>query len=122
MRLRPSELEVKRKLESEGWDVYHSGFPDFLCFKDRKVKFVEVKATGRLTMEQYNVLTALEAAGMETEIVKISKKDIGPRFSIDIPDELEARVREKVSKRFGLKLGALNKGLTEAISEWVAHD
>ena len=27
----------------DGWEVYHKGFPDFLMYKDGKIKMIEVK-------------------------------------------------------------------------------
>ena len=41
------------------------------------------------------------------------------RICVDIPDELERRLRLKVVERFGGKKGALSRAVAEAIREWV---
>lgn len=40
------QTQVKQELEQNGWEVLDSGWPDFLCIKDGKIKLIEVKAPG----------------------------------------------------------------------------
>jgi hypothetical protein len=64
------ETEIKRMLERRGWSVYHSGLPDFVCFKDDKTIFVEVKDTGdKLRGSQASVIKSLRASGFRVEVV-----------------------------------------------------
>ena len=79
-----NEVEVKerKRLEREGWEVYHRGSPDFLLVKRNKygrinkVKFVEVKTkdetTGyvnKLSYEQKIWKHALEFLDVDYELV-----------------------------------------------------
>jgi len=41
---------------------------------------------------------------------------------VDIPDELEKKLRLKVIKRFGGKKGDLSRAVKEAVKEWVAKE
>ena len=41
------------------------------------------------------------------------------RIDIDLPEDLESRLREKVFKRFKGKHGGLRKGVIEAIKAWI---
>jgi len=42
------------------------------------------------------------------------------RICVDIPDDLEKRLRLKVIERFGGKKGDLSRAVIEAIKDWVA--
>jgi hypothetical protein len=41
------------------------------------------------------------------------------RICVDIPDELEKKLRLKVIERFGGKKGDLSRAVEEAVREWV---
>jgi len=42
------------------------------------------------------------------------------RICVDIPDELEKKLRLKTIERFGGKKGDLSRAVEEAIKEWLA--
>jgi hypothetical protein len=42
------------------------------------------------------------------------------RIAVDLPDELEKKLRLKTIDRFGGRKGDLSKAVEEAIMEWVA--
>ena len=42
------------------------------------------------------------------------------RISVDIPDELEKKLRFKTVDKFGGKKGDLSKAVEEAVSTWVS--
>ena len=42
------------------------------------------------------------------------------RISIDLPDELEKKLRIKTVERFGGKKGDLSRAVEEAIKTWIA--
>jgi hypothetical protein len=44
------------------------------------------------------------------------------RISVDLPDELEKKLRFKTIERFGGKKGDLAKAVEEAIKSWVAKE
>jgi len=44
------------------------------------------------------------------------------RICVDIPNELEKRLRLKVIERFGGKKGDLSRAVKEAIEKWIAED
>jgi hypothetical protein len=44
------------------------------------------------------------------------------RICVDIPDELEKKLRLKVIERFGGKKGDLSRAVEEAIKKWVAKE
>ena len=65
------EPVVQSELERRGWTVFHRGFPDFICFKDGAIKFVEVKrGRDKLKPTQRKVIEGLKRAGFEVETVK----------------------------------------------------
>ena len=44
------------------------------------------------------------------------------RISVDIPDELEKKLRFKTVETFGGKKGDLSKAVEEAVKTWVAKE
>jgi hypothetical protein len=44
------------------------------------------------------------------------------RISVDIPDELEKKLRFKTIDRFGGKKGDLSRAVEEAVKTWVAEE
>jgi hypothetical protein len=44
------------------------------------------------------------------------------RISVELPDELEKKLRFKTIERFGGKKGDLSKAVEEAVRTWVASD
>jgi len=44
------------------------------------------------------------------------------RICVDIPDELEKKLRLKVIERFGGKKGDLSRAVEEALREWVLKE
>jgi hypothetical protein len=47
--------------------------------------------------------------------------DLG-RIAVDLPDELEKKLRLKTIERFGGRKGDLSKAVEEAIMEWVTKE
>ena len=69
------EEEVSRKLRKQGWRVFHSGLPDFLCIRSREngrgyqIKWVEVKVgRDKQSKEQEKVANILRECGFRVEI------------------------------------------------------
>ena len=44
------------------------------------------------------------------------------RINLVLSDELEAKFREEVFHRFGMKKGNIQKAIEEAIEEWIAKE
>jgi hypothetical protein len=44
------------------------------------------------------------------------------RVAVDLPDELEKKLRLKTIERFGGRKGDLSKAVEEAITEWVTKE
>ena len=44
------------------------------------------------------------------------------RISVELPDELEKKLRFKTVERFGGKKGDLSKAVEESVRAWVAQD
>jgi hypothetical protein len=44
------------------------------------------------------------------------------RISVELPDELEKRLRFKTIERFGGKKGDLSRAVEEAVRTWVAKE
>lgn len=75
-----AEQVVAEKLKSEGWEIYNSGWPDFLLtkFENGKllVRAVEVKsaktdgAEDDVRPNQWIVLNALAAAGIPVSVIR----------------------------------------------------
>ncbi|KKN76941.1 hypothetical protein LCGC14_0365930 [marine sediment metagenome] len=59
-----TEQAFADKMVAEGWEVYHNGFPDFLCKKGDEVILVEVKSSSKeIPREsQYQILRALDGS------------------------------------------------------------
>lgn len=73
----PVEREVADKLIADGWEVMKRGWPDFLAYKDGKVRFVEVKPARQgkriwtdLASTQFRMAEILlEVFGVEVEVM-----------------------------------------------------
>lgn len=54
-------------LTAQGWTVTKKGWPDFACYKDKRLIVVEVKANRgrRLKREQIRLMTQLAAHGID---------------------------------------------------------
>ena len=61
-----AELDFIREATNNGWEVTKRGWPDFSCFKGRKLILVEVKKarTQHLKREQYRLMQALAKIGV----------------------------------------------------------
>ena len=44
------------------------------------------------------------------------------RIGVDLPDELEKKLRLKTIERFGGRKGDLSKAVEEAVIKWVANE
>lgn len=66
VRRNTAERGLQEKMESLGWEVTKRGWPDFVCVKDDKIIFVEVKkdAMNPLRREQRRLMEILHAAGL----------------------------------------------------------
>ncbi len=62
-----AEKEFFEKAVSEGWEPSKRGWPDFICYRDGEVIFVEVKRRGRrgLKEQQFRVMRILATAGLK---------------------------------------------------------
>ena len=73
-----TELEVKKILEAQGWQVFLHGFPDLMCFKNGEMKFVEVKQiNGYKTDAQRKLFPVLQKHGLKVEIAQVSVDNEG---------------------------------------------
>ena len=78
-----SEKKVKMILEGRGYNVLHTGAPDFLCYKNHllglekdKILFVEVKSgNSRILNEQLAWAMVLEKLGAKVAIVHSDDPD-----------------------------------------------
>ncbi len=64
--LETAEMQLRDKLEREGWKVVHKGWPDFTCVRNGEIMFVEVKGYRgeMLRKEQHYILTNLAKLGL----------------------------------------------------------
>jgi len=65
--LKSAEEQLREKLEKEGWEVLHKGWPDFACINSKgEIIFIEVKAYKgeMLKREQHKILTSLAKLGL----------------------------------------------------------
>lgn len=62
----PTEAQLYDVLESEGWTVAKSGYPDFFCVRDGKIMCVEVKpkSTHGLKTNQRMIMEYLSSYGV----------------------------------------------------------
>ena len=72
----PAERAVVTDLESQGYTVLKNGWPDFLAFKGKSVRFIEVKPhRGReLTPRQQKMAQALALIGLSVELLAPTRK------------------------------------------------
>lgn len=75
-----TERAFAQKMESEGWEVYRNGFPDFLCVKDGKVIFVEVKRSKseQPRANQYQILQLLNGTMIDAFLWSPDSSDLVP--------------------------------------------
>jgi hypothetical protein len=79
------EFEVASELERLGYEVFRRGWPDFLAYKDGKVRFVEVKPPNSSKREWHDLCGAqrriakilADVFGVEVEVVH-GKEDVLP--------------------------------------------
>jgi hypothetical protein len=65
----PAELAFALWAEAVGWVVTKRGWPDFICYREKQLMAVEVKAgKDGLRVEQVNALSALNRAGIPTYV------------------------------------------------------
>ncbi len=58
---------------AKSYTQYSSGFPDLIAFKDDRVKFIEVKATGdSLKQSQMKMMNLLRSAGIVVDILRVN--------------------------------------------------
>lgn len=65
--LKYAEDQLREKLEKEGWEVLHKGWPDFACLNSKgEMLFIEVKAYKgeMLKKEQHRILTSMAKLGL----------------------------------------------------------
>ena len=65
------EAQVAERLEAEGWEVLKNGWPDFLAYKDGKIRLIEVKPHGgrHLSPRQQHMAEIMkEVFGLDVEI------------------------------------------------------
>ncbi len=44
------------------------------------------------------------------------------QLNVNIPDELEEKLRMMAAKKFGFKKGSLKKAIVEALEEWIKQN
>ena len=67
-----SEEAVRNDLESQGYDVIHTGVPDFLLLKGGNIKFVEVKGGyNPLSSNQERAIDLLRKHGLEVHVKRL---------------------------------------------------
>ena len=68
------ERKIRLELETEGWEVFHTGIPDFMCFKGKSIKFVEAKQYhDPLRPNQANAIARLRECGLEVAVIRQPK-------------------------------------------------
>jgi len=75
--LNPTEIRVCRELEADGWVVVKRGWPDFLAYRNGRVRFIEVKPISRRTKQPKHLKPSQamvarwlkEAHGIDVEVV-----------------------------------------------------
>lgn len=62
---------IRKSLERDGWEILRGGWPDFICLKEGKLRFIEAKNPhGKLTRLQKKVHEILTSFGMDIEVVR----------------------------------------------------
>ena len=61
---------IQAKLEKDGWEVFTTGWPDFICLKDDKVRVIEAKGIEKkLTKAQIRTHELLSKLGVKVEVL-----------------------------------------------------
>lgn len=68
------------EMTDAGWEVWHNGFPDFVCQKNGSTILVEIKATKKepLRRHQHNTLTILEHRDLSCFVWSPDNKQLIP--------------------------------------------
>lgn len=65
------QAKVERRLRKQGWEVIHRGWPDFICIKGTRIRFIEAKAPGaRPNRFQRKVHEILTRFGINVEVIR----------------------------------------------------
>ncbi|KKM26883.1 hypothetical protein LCGC14_1580290 [marine sediment metagenome] len=97
--LQTAEMQLREKLEGDGWRVTHRGWPDFACVRDGEMIFVEVKRYRgeNLKKDQHYILTNLAKLGLDC--FKWSPDNGFEQISATTPMPITGRHRGKLGKR-----------------------
>lgn len=76
------EREAATKLEAEGWQVYGRGWPDFLCVKGDKLRFIEVKPGSHKPSKHQRVLFGLLKTHLGVTVEVMRTKARGRRIRL----------------------------------------
>lgn len=83
----PAEQHVRRALSTDGWQLLHTGWPDFLLVRGKEIAAVEVKTgSDHVRSNQLQVLRALKAAGIPVFVVRIASGKTRTRKDSPKPD------------------------------------
>ena len=97
--LKTAEMQLREKLEGEGWIVTRKGWPDFACVRNGEMIFIEVKRYRgeNLKKEQHYILTNLAKPGLDC--FKWDPESGFEQISATTPMPITHRHRGKSGKR-----------------------
>lgn len=63
----PAENAFAQTARANGWEVFKTGYPDFICYKGSELMLVEVKPKkgGRLKLSQARLMNKLAEKGIK---------------------------------------------------------
>jgi len=74
-----SESMVRLKYEEQGYDVIHTGVPDFILLKEGEIEFVEVKySQDELRENQRKVFNLLQKHGFSVRVERVPEINSSP--------------------------------------------
>jgi hypothetical protein len=93
------EKEVKEKLEDDGWTVYASGWPDFLCIRGSEVKAVEVKGPNDKFRGHQRTVLGVLARFMEVRTARPGDGTLGDMLQVVDADNREEMYAKASNRR-----------------------
>jgi hypothetical protein len=69
-----------------------------------------------------HILQYAHKATVEINCAKKGRQRIMGRISVDLPDEIEKKLRLKTVERFGGKKGDLSRAVEDAVKTWITKE
>jgi len=91
-----NEDSAIEQFEAEGYDVIKVGIPDLILLKEGKIRFIEIKTTGKLKRDQKRTHELFRKHNISVEVFRLGEQpSTNIRISVELRDTLKSQRRIK---------------------------